>query len=76
MNRKNKSVNNETTKGKVIWYSAKQGYGFIKGEDGEDVFIHKSEIPFWTIFLNKGDIIEYIKEDTNKGIKAINLRMM
>ena len=63
-------------KGKVKWYNIKQGFGFIEGEDGEDVFIHKSEIPFWSIFLNKGDKVEYIKENTNKGKKAIKLKTL
>ena len=40
-------------KGKVKWYNIKQGYGFINGEDGIDVFVHKSDIPFWTIYLKK-----------------------
>lgn len=63
-------------KGKVKWYNIKQGYGFIQGEDGIDVFIHKSEIPFWTIFLNPGDNVEYIKEKTKKGTKATNIKMI
>lgn len=63
-------------KGKVIWYNTKQGYGFVKGEDGQDVFVHKSDIPFWTIFLRKGDKIEYNQEKTFKGIKAINLKII
>ncbi|MCK4364813.1 MAG: cold shock domain-containing protein [Thermoplasmatales archaeon] len=62
--------------GKVIWYDIKQGYGFIKGEDGEDVFIHKSEIPFWTIFLRKGDKVQYIKEYTKNGLKAKDLKIL
>ena len=63
-------------KGEVIWYNVKRGYGFIKGEDGEDVFIHKSEVPFWSIFLTKGDKIEYTKENTKKGLKAKNLKIL
>ena len=63
-------------KGEVKWYNIKQGYGFIKGEDGQDVFIHKNEIPFWTIFLSKGDKIEYTKENTKKGLKAKNLKVL
>ena len=63
-------------KGIVKWYNIKQGYGFIEGEDGENVFIHKSEIPFWTIFLNKGDKVEYNKENTIKGLKAIELKLL
>lgn len=63
-------------KGEVIWYNVKQGYGFIEGEDGNEVFIHKSEIPFWTIFLEKGDKLEFTKENTNRGIKATNLKIL
>ncbi|MCK4996602.1 MAG: cold shock domain-containing protein [Thermoplasmatales archaeon] len=63
-------------KGKVIWYNIKQGYGFIEGEDGDNVFIHKSEIPFWTIFLRKGDKVQYIKEYTKNGFKAKDLEIL
>ena len=63
-------------KGKVKWYNARQGYGFIQGQDGEDVFIHKSEVPFWTIFLEEGDKVEYIKEYTTKGLQAIQLKII
>lgn len=62
-------------KGKVKWYNIKLGYGFIQGEDGLDVFIHKSEIPFWTIFLTKGDKVDYMKEYTKKGLKAIEVKI-
>ena len=63
-------------KGKVKWYDIKKGFGFIEGEDGLDVFIHKSEIPFWTIYLSKNDKVEYIKENTNKGIRAIEVKIL
>jgi CspA family cold shock protein len=62
--------------GKVKWYNIKQGYGFIECEDGEDIFIHKSEIPFWTIFLNKGDQVEFLIENTKNGMKAKNVKMV
>ena len=63
-------------KGEVKWYNIRQGYGFITGEDGEDVFIHKSEIPFWTIFLYKGDKNEYTKKITKNGIQATKLKIL
>ena len=63
-------------KGIVKWYNIKQGYGFIQGEDGVDVFIHKSQVPFWTIFLNSGDRVEYTKEETKKGLSAKDIRVL
>ncbi len=63
-------------KGKVKWYNVKQGYGFIKGSDGIDVFIHKSKLPFWTIFLNKGDKVEFIKKYTNKGFIVTDIKLL
>ena len=63
-------------KGIVKWYNIQKGFGFIKGENGEDVFVHKADIPFWTIFLNTGDKVEYLPKNTTKGLKATNLRIL
>ena len=61
-------------KGKVKWYNIKQGYGFIKGEDGIDAFIHKSNLPFWTIFLKSGENVSYNPKKSKKGWEAIDLK--
>ena len=53
-------------KGKVKWYNIKQGFGFIEGENDKDLFFHKSEIPFWSIFLNKGDKVEFLEKTQKK----------
>ena len=63
-------------KGKVKWYNIRHGYGFIKGEDGKEVFVHKNNIPFWTIFLNSGDQVEYMPKHTDKGIMATQLKIL
>lgn len=59
--------------GKVKWYNARKGYGFIEGEDGKDVFVHRTSLP-QGIFLNEGDNVEYEIEDSDRGLKATNIK--
>jgi len=61
--------------GKIKWYNVRKGYGFIEGEDGKDIFLHRSAIP-QGIFLKEGDEVEFETEDTDKGIKAVNLKKL
>ena len=63
-------------KGKVVWYNISRGYGFIQGNDKKKVFIHKGEVPFWTIYLKKGDLLNYNIEETSKGLKAIDVSII
>ncbi|HEC86679.1 MAG TPA: cold shock domain-containing protein [Thermoplasmatales archaeon] len=60
-------------KGTVKWYNARKGYGFIQGEDGKDVFVHRTAIPVGT-FINEGDTVEYEVENSDRGPKAINIK--
>ncbi len=62
-------------KGKVKWYNARKGFGFILGEDGKDIFVHRSEIPDG-IYLNEEDPVEYETEDTDKGPQAKNVKKL
>ena len=59
--------------GKVKWYNERKGYGFIEGQDGKDIFVHRSAIPQGT-FLKEGDAVEYETEESEKGVKAINIK--
>lgn len=61
--------------GKVKWFSQSKGYGFITGSDGKDYFLHYSNIKmegFKT--LAEGDEVEFEREATDKGDKAINVK--
>ena len=59
------------TAGTVKWFNESKGYGFIESEDGEDCFVHFSEIQsegFKT--LNEGQSVEFEKSMDQKGPQA------
>ena len=60
-------------KGTIKWYNTRKGYGFVQGEDGKDIFVHRSSVPEG-VFLNEGDAVEYEVEDSDRGPKAINIK--
>lgn len=62
-------------KGTVKWYNARKGFGFVEGEDGKDVFVHRSAVPMGT-FLNEGNRVEFDIESTARGPKAVNIRKL
>jgi CspA family cold shock protein len=61
-------------KGTVKWYNPRKGYGFIQGEDGNDVFVHMTAISKETGYLHEGDQVEYDVVDTKRGANAKNIK--
>jgi len=61
--------------GIVSFYDVRKGFGFIRGDDGQRVFVHKSELPFWTIFLQKGDHVRYCVNESKRGPVATKIMM-
>ena len=60
--------------GKVKWFNAEKGYGFIEREDGGDVFVHFSAIQgegFKT--LEVGQAVEFDVVEGNRGEQAANV---
>jgi cold shock protein len=60
--------------GKVKWFSAEKGYGFLEREDGGDVFVHFSAIldeGFKT--LTEGQQVEFEIVEGARGPQAANV---
>ena len=60
--------------GKVKWFNAEKGFGFIEREDGDDVFVHFSAIQgdgFKT--LEEGQTVEFEITQGNRGPQASTL---
>lgn len=60
--------------GKVKWFNAEKGYGFIEREDGDDVFVHYSAIDaegFKT--LDEGQTVEFEIVEGQRGPQAANV---
>ena len=61
-------------KGTVKWFNAEKGYGFITGEDGNDVFVHFSAIQgegFKSI--DEGQEVEFEVVEGSRGPQAANV---
>jgi len=60
-------------RGKVKWFNAEKGFGFIEPEEGgKDVFVHRSNIEDlgWGEELQEGEEVEFEVEQTPKGLSA------
>jgi len=60
--------------GKVKWFNAEKGFGFIESNEGGDIFVHFSAIQgegFKT--LDEGQDVEFDVVGGNRGPQAVNV---
>ena len=65
------------TTGTVKFFNAEKGFGFIAREEGDDVFVHYSNIQgsgYKT--LNEGQRVEFDVAPGRKGEEAQNVRVV
>ena len=61
--------------GIVKWYNFKKGYGFIKGDDDQEYFIHYTALDKG-VFLRENDKVSFDAADTDKGKQAQNVKLV
>jgi CspA family cold shock protein len=60
--------------GKVKWFNAEKGYGFIESEEGSDVFVHFSAIQMDGYkALEEGQSVEFDIVQGARGPQASNV---
>lgn len=64
-------------KGKVKNFNKEKGYGFIRTDEGKDIFFHYSELKmegFKTVNANQE--VEFEVIETEKGQRAVNITIV
>jgi len=60
--------------GTVKWFAQDKGYGFIRRENGPDVFVHQSAIEGSGFrSLSDGEEVEFEVVEEDRGLKAVNV---
>lgn len=62
-------------KGKIKKMVRDRGFGFIRGDDGKEVFFHRSGLNAAEYDgLNEGDTVEYVVQEGPRGARAENVK--
>lgn len=62
--------------GRVKWYDAEKGFGFLTRDDGGDVFVHKAALPEGVDDLKTGQRVEFGVVESRKGNQALAVKLL
>ena len=62
--------------GKVKWFDADKGFGFLANDEGGEVFVHASALPAGTEALKQGARVEFGVAQGKRGLQALSVRVL
>jgi len=62
--------------GKVKWYDAEKGFGFLSKDEGGDVYVRSDALPAGTPALKPGSRVEFGLVQGRKGDQALQVRLL
>lgn len=62
--------------GKVKWYDAEKGFGFLSQESGPDVYVHSDALPEGVDTLKAGTKVEFGIAQGRRGDQALQVRVL
>jgi CspA family cold shock protein len=62
--------------GKVKWFNAEKGFGFLADDDGGEVFVHRDALPTGVAELKPGQRVEFGVVQGRKGNQALQVRLL
>jgi CspA family cold shock protein len=62
--------------GRVKWYDAEKGYGFLTSDEGGDVFLPKAALPTGVADLKSGQRVEFGVVESRKGNQALGVKLL
>jgi cold shock protein len=62
--------------GKVKWFDAEKGFGFLSREDGPDVYVHSDALPDGVTTLKNGARVEFGIAQGRRGDQALQVRIL
>ena len=62
--------------GKVKFFNADKGFGFVSNDEGDDVYVHRDALPDGMTELKPGQRVEYGVVTGRKGNQAMQVRVL
>ena len=62
--------------GKVKWYDADKGFGFVTQDGGADVYVRAAALPTGVSGLKAGQRVEFGVADGRRGPQALSVRLL